>query len=733
MPKPVHLTNGYFGVFDAAGQIPLPEGRESSIFYDEGQNALLLTVAPFFHLMGFLTFIVSLFHGVAPVMGPEKPLSVDFITKLIGIGKPTIAMLPPSVLEDLSVSDKGIEAVKTLRSIYFGGAPLSSEAGNKLRQYTKIITAIGSTEVGLIPSLIPENDDDWSYFEWNPYYSLEMRDVGDGLYEMVIPRPETRQIHGIFHTFPHLNEYRTNDLYTRHPSNPNLWKYHGRFDDVIVLSNGEKFNPITMEKIIETSPLVSRAVVAGQGRFQSALLVQPYWENWDSDIDHEQFVDQIWGHVEKGNRSVAAHGRVMRDRIGISSRDKPFQTTPKGTTQRHKVLNDYKEEINRIYARDGADLLREFSEAPTAADIREYIRGIVTKMVRQSGIDDKDDFYKLGLDSLQTIQLCRILQSAIRPHFSNANSINLTADLCYSNPTVEKLSQLVLRIVNGEKEEEKLSRPEKLNSLIEKYTAKLPDRRIDDSSLPGKSTVILTGTTGSLGTYLLDVFLRDQDIVKVYCFNRSDAKARQEKGFHEKGLVYTPEELEKLELLEVSYGDAKFGLSDTKYHEMLDSVDTIVHNAWRVDFNNTVDSFEDPHIKGVSNFVNFSLKSRYHAHFHFVSSISTVGAWDSSVKPLVPEEPMEDCNATLEQGYGESKYISESICVAASRKAGVQTTILRVGQIAGPTTEKGQWNIQEWVPTIVATSKEMGLVPDRLGATDVDWIPVVRTFFLLTH
>jgi thioester reductase-like protein len=158
---------------------------------------------------------------------------------------------------------------------------------------------------------------------------------------------------------------------------------------------------------------------------------------------------------------------------------------------------------------------------------------------------------------------------------------------------------------------------------------------------------------------------------------------------------------------------------------MVRSVDTIIHNAWRVDFNISVDSFEDVHIRGVRRFVDFSLQSPHRAHLHFVSSISTIGAWNASHGLAVPEVPLENSDVVLPQGYGEAKYTAERICLEASRRAGVPTTIYRLGQIAGPTTELGMWNSQEWLPTIIATSKVMGKIPNTLGPVPVDWVPVV--------
>jgi thioester reductase-like protein len=264
---------------------------------------------------------------------------------------------------------------------------------------------------------------------------------------------------------------------------------------------------------------------------------------------------------------------------------------------------------------------------------------------------------------------------------------------------------------------------------VSKYIGDLPIRSFNSSAqLPPLSTVILTGSTGSLGTYILSGLLNDPKVAKVYCFNRAaDAGTRQRQGFAEKGLdASSLKDPSKVEFLYVSFGDKHFSLGDTMYSKLLDTVDLIIHNAWKVNFNHPISSFEDPHIKGVREFVNFSLESRYNAHLAFVSSVSTISAWTpSSDESAVPESPMDTVEAVLKQGYGESKHVGERICLEASRRSGVPTSVLRVGQIAGPDSRLGLWNPHEWLPSVVKTSKSMGKVPDTLGSFLVDWIAVV--------
>lgn len=640
-----------------------------------------------------------------------------------------MTLIPPSVLEEMSKSDRALLAISHLNRLLFAGAPLAPEIGQKLSKLTDLRSVYGSSEAGAIPTLQPSSREDWMYFEWDLLSGADMRPAGGNMYELVLTRTPTRDFQGIFHAFPDLKEYHTKDVFIAHPTNPNKWMYHGRIDDVVVLSNGEKFNPVTMEKVIEGHPLVSYACITGQGRFQSALLVEPNWNNWSEDRSEIEFVDVIWPVVQQANKIGPAHARIHKSKIGLASKAKPFQTTPKGTIQRRHILRVYEAEIDAIYRKNDIDegFLSHLQGSFDLAGIKSYVEKVVSTLVG-SEIGEKQDFYSAGLDSLQTIQLTKILQNAIRTRYGDAKCEATTTQGVYANPTIEQLSLFIHRIINGEVIElvNEPSRVEKIDLLVRKYIADIPVRKLDTPSISGAHTVILTGSTGSIGSYLLHALMNDRTTAKVYCLNRAaDAQSRQKKTFNEKGLSWDRSREGKVEFLQASFGASKFGLDNRKYDEMIQSVDTILHNAWKVDFNHSVSSFEGTHIRGVRHFVDFSLQSAHGAHIYFVSSISTMGAWKPMHGHSVPEEPVENPDVTLAQGYAESKHVSERICLAASRHAGVPTTILRVGQVGGPRLEKGSWNRTDWLPTIIATSKTTGGIPKDLGPLPVDWIPVV--------
>jgi nucleoside-diphosphate-sugar epimerase/aryl carrier-like protein len=732
MPKPVPLTHGFLGAWDNAPHIPRPEDRQPSFFNHLGPDHLVLSSTPYFHLMGLISFFESIFHNIPFVCSPDKPLSVSLLVAILREAKATATILPPSILEDMCQSEEALECLRTLDFVCFGGAPLAPEIGKKLSQYTELRTVIGSSEMGIINSLVPQGEGNWGYFEWNPAYNVDMQPIGDGLFELVIPRTQhSRLMHGVFHTFPTLKEYRSKDLFTKHASNDLLWKYHGRLDDVIVLNNGEKLNPVTLEKMIEDHPSVYRALLIGQGRFQSALLVEPTQKIELAD-EANIFVESIWPQVEKANEMVPNYGRVMKNMIRLSSPEKPFKLTSKGTTQRHIVNKDYAQEIDDLYAAQNDQLEMQLPSPVDLESMKGYLHNMISLLSGESNFGNGDDLYSFGMDSLRTIQLSKLLKNALRANNTDLNLDFINLQNVYSHSTVDRLAEMMMSGLTGQAATTtNISRADKIANLISKYTSDLPTRSVKPSKSAEASTVILTGSTGSLGTYLLHSLLNQGNVTKVYCFNRTeDAAARQVESFQSKGLPASPlSDSSKVEFLHVFFGEPQFGLPSAKYQGFLEEVDLIIHNAWKVNFNHQVESFEHPHLFGMREFINLSINSRHSAHVAFISSVSTIGGWVSdTMGPIVPEVPMENIEQVLEQGYGESKFVGECICVEASRKAGVPTSIFRVGQIAGPDTRMGLWNPHEWIPTLVATSKAMGKVPAELGGYAIDWVSVVSTF-----
>ena len=136
------------------------------------------------------------------------------------------------------------------------------------------------------------------------------------------------------------------------------------------------------------------------------------------------------------------------------------------------------------------------------------------------------------------------------------------------------------------------------------------------------------------------------------------------------------------------------GIYDPAFSELTGQIDVVIHNAWKVDFNQTLESFENDHIRGTRALVDWSNTSPKRPRILFISSISAVSNWtETGQSSPVPETIVPSLDAPAHMGYGESKYVAEHILGAASKQSGTPISILRVGQIAGSTEQSDP----EWV------------------------------------
>ena len=140
-----------------------------------------------------------------------------------------------------------------------------------------------------------------------------------------------------------------------------------------------------------------------------------------------------------------------------------------------------------------------------------------------------------------------------------------------------------------------------------------------------------------------------------------------------------------------------------------------------MNFNLGIQSFEEQHIQGVHNLVQFSLSvsTPAPARFFFCSSIAT--ALGSPRPATIPETPVFDLKAALPQGYARSKLVSEHIVRNAARDAGALTRILRIGQIVGD-RRTGLWNDAEAIPLIIRSALTLKVLPALDEAES--WLPV---------
>ncbi|KAL0937767.1 nonribosomal peptide synthetase [Colletotrichum truncatum] len=740
LPKPIVARVGMVAAGDAFQDLPDFMGSINCIRSIMLGERVYLPM-PLFHAAGCYMMLFAVIYWKHPIAlnFTDRPLTAQTVLDAVAYANIDNAILPPAILEELAYMPEGIEALKKLKRVNFGGGNLAREAGNILVKHgVSLASVIAFTEAAPLTYYFQKNLDLWQWFivdsermgiDWRPASGED-----EGVYEQVIVRKDKDTedpFQGIFYTFPDAKEYNTKDLYRKHPTLPNHWTYYGRSDNIIVFSNGEKLNPVTIEELVTGHPRVKGAVVAGAMRFQPFLILEPV-EELKSEEEKEQFIKDVWPSVVKANKETVAHGQIGPQFIGITSPDKPFPRAGKGTIQRPMALKLYKDELDEWYkkAEEGSDSLSVSIDLSSQQALTESVERLFQQTLGSRPLSADSDFFSAGIDSMQVINASRLLRRGLEAAGANISADAIATRVIYAHPTPRQLAAYLLdRVrkgtgVNGTASEDDSISPEHdihaMEAQLQKYTRDLPRRQENKPAPKDKGqTVLITGTTGALGSYMLDFMEANPAVDKIVCLNRSeDSGKRQVKMSAERGLATC---WKKAEFLCADMSKSDFGLEPEVYQRLLKEADRVIHNAWPVNFNISVETFE-PHIRGVRHWVDFSHQAAKNVPIIFISSIGTVDSWHGPGP--VPEKRLMDLTLPS-TGYGRSKMVSSLILDEAAQRSGVPTAVVRVGQVAGPQSEAGVWNRQEWLPTIIASSAYLGLLPKDLGAMDmVNWTPI---------
>ncbi|KAH6614388.1 hypothetical protein B0J18DRAFT_299914 [Chaetomium sp. MPI-SDFR-AT-0129] len=730
-PKPVVARHGMLAIGDKFHNLDGKNGVRYWLNEMARRSKRLLYPMPLFHAAALYLSILMIHYWDVPAAFSigDRPLTPELVTRCLKYVDADAVALPPAILQEMSQVPEQVEALKKLSFVAFGGGNLSPESGDQLVAHgVQLVNLISATEFAPFPIYWPQDPKLWRYFHVDSEtFGCEWRlATEDGAYEQVIVRKDKHPgYQGFFYTFPDAKEYSTNDIYKPHPTLPDHWLYYGRADSIIVFSNGEKLNPTSIEDIVSGHPKVKGALVVGSQRFQPALILEP--TNILNGADEvEQFIEDVWPTVVTANKETVAHGQISRPFVSVSNPEKPFLRAGKGTIQRAGTVRLYQDEIDRIYTQ--ADQVT-FSQAPpldlsSKESLTRSVIALFEQQLHAPALGPETDFFSVGVDSMQVINASRLIRAGLEAQGAEVHSSTLAPRIIYGNPTASRLAGYIISVVSKDAQNTDTTDAKEdihtAEAILQKYTQDLPPPRAGKPEPADEGQVIvITGTTGTLGSYMLDIASRSPRVQKVICLNRSDdAEARQKKSNEERGLQT---DFSKTVFLRADLSQSELGIGKENFEELLTNVDRVIHNQWPVNFNIPVESFE-PHIRGVRNLADFSNKASKQVPIVFISSIATVTGWNQPGD--VPEQSLREIENST-GGYGRSKLVSSLILDAANKISGVPVAVLRVGQVAGPSGEKGVWNRHEWLPSIIASSLYLGVLPDSLGLSDlVDWIPI---------
>ncbi|WZH45841.1 Gluconate kinase [Fusarium acuminatum] len=613
----------------------------------------------------------------------------------------------PYALKLLCETQEGIDLLRSLKVVMYGGSACPDDLGNLLVDNgVNLVGHYGATEVGqLMTSFRPQGDKAWNYVRENDKVGPFLKWVprGRNLYECCVTDGWPAKVQS---NQPD-NSYATKDLFEPHPSIPRAWKYIARMDDTLVLVNGEKFNPVAMEGSIRSIKNVKEAVVFGAGRPYLGILVVPS-EMWAGKPDAD-IIEALWPTIELCNQSADSFASISKSMVKLLPWDCEYPRTDKGSVIRQACYKVFKQIIDDAY--DSQDVQEGKLQALELPELKEFIQGLLvqTLSLAEAPADDVD-FFALGLDSLQAIQMRSEILKTVE-----LGGNKLGQNVVFEHPSIQQLSQFLLglRLQTGQAVSKTTTIQDEMAQILDKY-ATLKNTK--------PSSVVITGATGSLGAHVVAKLTSDPSIYTVYCLVRASDQAQalyrvkesmiERKVYHSLSL----EARRKIIALPSDLSDPHLSLASDIYTSIAANIRSVIHCAWSVNFNMQLSSFEKGNIAGVKHLIDLCQAAGRSASMNFCSSVSTCS--QSTVVP-VPEcaPPFEWAQG---MGYAQSKSVSENLCAKAA-EAGVTTRVLRVGQIVAD-TRHGIWNAQEGVPMMMQTAVTIGALP-KLRETP-SWLPV---------
>lgn len=702
-------------------------------------------VYPFSHfsgIQGLLLGLLTVRHSF--FLSSRLPYTSSNLIRLIdyALSQGTSQMFcVPLTLKLLAEVPKGLQLLSKFDFVGYAGSPCPKPLGDRLVEANvNLITFYGATETGFCLLSMRNFKEDKGWDAMRPkgnfadFSRWEEQEDNPNLFELIIEKdwpPLSAQ------NRPN-GAYATSDLFLKHPEIPNAFLFVSRKDDSLLHVHGKKTNPLIIESDLRDSPLIKDALVFGAGKMHTGCLIIPK--------DDSLTMNDLWDAIMFANKRAPTFSRLEKEMVIILPSTDTFVMTDKSSVIRAKTNKKYESLIEAKYQSfEKGDSAKEetakrinistFEQAITT--VRKIVNEVMEERIAHLGsIKDDDNLFDKGLDSLAVMKIGNLIRSRIQ--FLDGAEASETA--AFHNPTILLLAKYLHLLSSGQVEDEHDDKEISLDimrQLLSKYSEQIQPRPTFTEtgsvkqSRDGKETILLTGSTGSLGAHLLSNAAQRQEVETVICLCRAkddkEAQERVNESLAERKLPSFDQLSNRCRILclKSDVANDHLGLMPEMYLSILQSVTAVVHAAWPVNFRMGVKAFESS-LQGCVNLINIAARShlQHPPHLLFCSSIAAAALHPSGkMYHAIMEEASIDPQDAIPNGYGRSKWIAEALFRSATSKIEkLSSKIIRIGQLSGD-IKNGIWNEKEAYPLLIKTAQSIGSVPN-LSDHQLYWLPV---------
>ena len=189
---------------------------------------------------------------------------------------------------------------------------------------------------------------------------------------------------------------------------------------------------------------------------------------------------------------------------------------------------------------------------------------------------------------------------------------------------------------------------------------------------------------------------------------------------------------EKINLVPGHLGLPHFGLQDSQFRQLGQSIDAILHTGGHVSLLQTYSDLKTLNTNSTRDVIDLARHGGSATKIHYLStwSVLHLQLWSSSQRNAVSAEDREVSASFFrpggdELGYLKTRWVSEQLLEEANRR-GVPVTIYRSSAIAAPKAEPGTPE-SNFTQAMIKDMLRTGLVPDFSDAPKtfhIDFIPV---------
>lgn len=275
-------------------------------------------------------------------------------------------------------------------------------------------------------------------------------------------------------------------------------------------------------------------------------------------------------------------------------------------------------------------------------------------------------------------------------------------------------------ILNGKAEEMDEDYAADARRLVEDLPKRFPFA--GNLNLSEPITVLLTGATGFLGSYILRDLLSRKTNINVVAHVRGKSAEISLHRVKETCRAYgfwSDNWDSRIRCVTGNLGDPKLGLGDDIWHELSQSVDVVIHNGALVHWVYPYSTLKAPNVQGTVDALGLCAVGRPKT-FVFISSTSVldndyyVQLSDricSEGKAGVPEsDDLEGSSTGLSIGYGQVKWVSEYLTREAGRR-GLRGAIIRPGYVSGD-SQTGVTNTDDFLIRMLKGCIQLSAQPD---------------------